>query len=172
MEQKRKEIESLEKRLSVIRFIAISLCVIMVFSSSWLAKNVFAYEIEETKTVKEPYQYVVGTVSTYVCYTTDYGDKYHARGCGYLWKSSNQTTVYQAEKNGYAPCSQCTPTQKTTLEITEKRYREVERTVTITEEPKLLVLLIGLGTITLIYYVSTIGLKKRIDELKTFEKVR
>ena len=171
MEQKRKEIESLETRLSVIGFIAISLCVIMVFISPWLGANVFAYEIEETKTIEEPYKYVVETVSTYVCYTTEYGDRYHARGCGYLWNSSYKTTVYHAKKDGYRPCSQCNPTEKTTLEITETRYREVEQTETITKEPKVLVWLIGTCIIVLIYHVSTIGLKKRIDDLYEFEEV-
>ena len=165
MEQKQKELDRLETRLGVIRLIAVSLCIIMVFSSSWLAKNVFAREIKETYTVEEPYEYVTGTISTYVCYTTTYGEKYHAKGCGSLWNSSHKTTVYQAEKRGYDPCSKCTPTEKTTLELKETRYREVERTKTVTKEPKILVWLIGSCSIVLIYYVSTIGLKKRIKEL-------
>lgn len=167
MEDKRKERESLETRLSIIRFIAIALCVVMVFVSPWLGENVFAYEVEETEIVEESYEHVIGTVSTYVCYTTEYGDKYHARSCGYLWNSSYETTVYEAEKDGYGACSQCTPREKTTIELTETRYREVEETEKVTKEPKVLVWLVGTGAIVLIYYVSTIGLKKRIDELSS-----
>ena len=165
MEQKKKELDSLEKRLSVIQIITVSLCIILLLSSSWLGKNVFAYEIEEKKTIKEPYEYITGTVSTYVCYTTTYGEKYHAKSCGSLWNSSYKTTVYQAEKRGYDPCSKCTPTEKTTLELTETRYREVELTETITKEPDFLVWIVGTCAIILIYYVSTKDLKKRINEL-------
>ena len=171
MRDKRKEIESLETRLSAIGFIAISLCVIMVFVSPWLGANVFAYEIEETKTIEEPYKCVVETVSTYVCYTTEYGDRYHARGCGYLWNSSYKTTVYQAKKDGYGACSQCTPTEKTTLELKETRYREVEQTETITKKSTVWIWLISTGVIVLIYYMSTAELKKRIHDLYEFEEV-
>ena len=172
MENNRKKIDSLETRLSVIRFIAIALCVVMVFVSPWLGENVLAYEVEETNMVTERYEQVVGTVSTYVCYTTEYGDKYHARGCGYLWNSSYKTTVYQAKTDGYGACSQCTPTEKTTLELKETRYREVEQTETITKKPTVWIWLISTGVIVLIYYMSTAGLKKRIHDLYGFEEDR
>lgn len=160
-----KKLTALEKRLSIIRFIAVVLCIVLVCASSWLGENVFAYEIQETKTIREPYKYVTDTIHTYVCYTTTYGDMYHARGCGYLWNSSHETTVYQAEKRGYEPCSKCTPKEKTVLEVTETRYKDVEQTYTVTKEPTTLVWLVGTGGIILLYYISTIGLKKRINNL-------
>ncbi|GEM_PF-4213038 len=41
-----------------------------------------------------------------VCYVTDYGNSYHKSGCRYL-RSSNKTTMYEAERMGYKPCSVC-----------------------------------------------------------------
>jgi len=42
-----------------------------------------------------------------ICYTTNYGECYHAAGCGYLWNSSHKTSVYQAKRRGFEPCSRC-----------------------------------------------------------------
>ena len=50
-------------------------------------------------------------VNTYICYTTDYGECYHAEYCQYLYNSANKTTVYQADKN-FRDCSKCNPIQK------------------------------------------------------------
>ena len=167
MDEKQTERKILEKKLTIIQAIVVALCFLWVFASSWLGEGVFAYEVTKTKTVKESYEYVTGTVSTYVCYTTRYGDCYHAGYCGYLWNSSYKTTVYQAEKQGYDPCSKCTPTERTVLELTETRYRDVEKTETITKEPSLTVWIIGTCGIVLVYRVSTKGLRKRIDSLNT-----
>ena len=162
MEQKREE---LEWRLMIIRLITIALCILLLISSSWLAKTVFSYEVEHTKMVEEPYEYVVDRVQTYVCYTTTYGSKYHAAGCSYLWNSAHETTVYQAKNRGYGACSKCTPREQTVYEITEIRYQQVEQIETVTEEPTMAVRVIGLTSIVLIYYISTIWLRKRIREL-------
>ncbi len=42
-----------------------------------------------------------------VCYTTTYGDSYHASYCGSLYASSHKTTVFNARRNGYKDCSKC-----------------------------------------------------------------
>jgi hypothetical protein len=42
-----------------------------------------------------------------VCYTTTYGDCYHASYCGSLYASSHKTTVFDARRNGYRDCSKC-----------------------------------------------------------------
>ena len=162
MEQ-RKEIAALESRVRWVRLIALSLCVVWVLCSILLGGSVFAYEVEETKIVEEPYEYVTGTVSTYVCFTTTYGEKYHARSCGSLWNSSHETTVYQAEQEGYSPCSLCTPYEETTLVLTETRYREVEWTETVTKEPKLLVWVIGTSAIILVYKIVYVIVKRKGD---------
>lgn len=44
-----------------------------------------------------------------VCYTTDYGEMYHADGCQYLYNSKNETTVYAAKAAGYGDCGACEP---------------------------------------------------------------
>lgn len=47
-----------------------------------------------------------------VVYVTDTGECYHRKGCSYL-KSSNRTTVEEAEARGYRPCSRCDPDVRT-----------------------------------------------------------
>ena len=47
-------------------------------------------------------------VDTYICYTTDTGECYHASYCQYLSQSRHQTTVYKATRN-YRSCSRCNP---------------------------------------------------------------
>ena len=42
-----------------------------------------------------------------ICYTTTYGNHYHASYCGSLYASRHKTTVYDAKKNGYYDCSKC-----------------------------------------------------------------
>ena len=118
-----------------------------------IASNIFSYEVTTTKTVDVPktehYTEYAGTVSTYVCYTTTYGDCYHAEYCGSLWNSRHKTTVYHAEKAGYYPCSKCTPTQKTTVTLYENKTKTVitqeTKTETETKEPVLFVILITVG---------------------------
>lgn len=41
-----------------------------------------------------------------VCYVTNTGSCYHKLSCGYL-RSVNETTMYQAEMDGYRPCTYC-----------------------------------------------------------------
>ena len=42
-----------------------------------------------------------------ICYTTTYGDCYHASYCGSLYASSHKTTVFDAKRSGYKDCSKC-----------------------------------------------------------------
>ena len=83
----------------------------------------FPYEIK--KRTLEYYDAKGAPISTYVCYTTEYGDCYHAKYCGYLWNSSYKTTVYEARENGYFKCSKCTPNVATTYypTVTKSRYK-------------------------------------------------
>jgi hypothetical protein len=59
------------------------------------------------------------TVNTFICYTTDHGNKYHADYCQYLWNSSNLTTVYMAKRSGYSSCSACSPYIEKQIEVYE-----------------------------------------------------
>lgn len=81
-------------------------------------------EVEITETVKTKKK-------TYVCYVTVTGECYHSEKCHYVNKNAKKTNVYQAEKNGYRGCSNCTPEEKIKVivdkEITkyvEKEFRE------------------------------------------------
>lgn len=58
---------------------------------------------------------------TYICYTTNNGDLYHAATCVYL-NTSYETTIYEACRD-YKRCTHCNPSieqYKTT--ITERNY--------------------------------------------------
>ncbi len=156
----RKRRDDADNKIRVARWAAILLCVLMLGMASWLAENWFSYEVTTWKTKKDPYEYVIGKVNTYVCYTTLYGECYHASGCGSLWNSSFKTTVYEAEQRGYRSCSKCTPTQRTTLTLTETRYRDVKYSVTETTEPEVEVWLCGTALIILGYFVVTIPAKR------------
>ena len=92
-----KKYSEAKERIVSIRYNIITLIILLAFFANPLAK-LFSYEVTEDVTVKKKYQYQVGSVDTYVCYTTEYGYCYHAKECGYLWNSSNKTTVYEARK--------------------------------------------------------------------------
>ena len=153
-DERKRKIGNIELAKFIIGFAAFCMGFILVFSSSWLAKHVFSYEVKESYVSQEAYDHIVGTVDTYVCYTTDYGEKYHAAGCGSLWNSSHKTTVYHAQKRGYDPCAKCTPTERTVADIVETRYRDVEQTRTVTKTPTLRVFFVGVGSIAVVSAVS------------------
>lgn len=169
----RERIDADETCLSIVKFIAVVLVAILVFGSSWMAENWFAYERTELQEIEEPYEYVVDRIQTYVCYVTRTGECYHEGSCGYL-KSKIETTVYEAKQRGYRACSRCEVTERTTLEIKETRYKTVTKTVTETVEPKWPVFLGGSGIVAVFYFVTAIPAKKRVEEaqreLKEYEK--
>ena len=165
MEQRNKELNTLETRLSTIQLIVVALCLIFGFFSIWLGENIFAYEVEKTKTVEEPYEYVIDEIWDYTCYTTTYGSCYHESGCGYLHSSSIKTNVADAKNNNYRACSRCDPPTDIPVIITETRYRTVTKTEIETKEPSLLIWIIGTCAIIFVYNASTKDLKKRINEL-------
>ena len=144
-----------ESRISSICSIFIMIILALTFFASPIAEEFFSYEVTEYVTKKEAYQHPVGTVDTYVCYTTRYGKCYHARSCGSLWNSSYKTTVYEAKEDGYRACSKCTPSEKITLTLTETKYRDVTETVTVTKEPALQVWFCGTGILIVVYFVLT-----------------
>lgn len=163
----RDRLDKLETRLSIIKLVAIALCIILIFSLNWLSESVFSHQVLKEYTTQEPYEYISGVVLTYVCYTTTYGASYHADYCGYLWNSSHKTTVYEAEQSGYAPCSKCTPYQKT--EITLKNYgvKEIRHTEWETKPAsKFPIWLLGTGGVGLFYFLSTVCIKRKINALR------
>ena len=166
MELEEKKIEALEKALTVVKYISVALLILLVCCSSWLAKTVFAYQEAETITVKERYSYTVGTVNTYVCYTTEYGDCYHAKGCGSLWNSQYKTTVYQAKERGYSACSKCTPKERTTYDIVETGYKDVQKTEYITKEPTFAVWAIGTVIVLVFNFLAIYIIRYKIDDLQ------
>lgn len=77
------------------RTVSISLLVIflsLVIPFTFLFNNCLRHEVNGLHTI---------------CYTTRYGECYHAVDCGYLHSSSYKTNVYNAKKNGYRDCSRC-----------------------------------------------------------------
>ena len=122
----RQRIDKTETAIAWTKIVLYILIFFMIFFSIYMAEKWFAYDVIEEKTRQEAYEYPTGTVSTYICYTTTYGDHYHAKDCGSLWNSAYKTTVYQAEKRGYKNCSKCEPWEKTTLTLTETRYKDVK----------------------------------------------
>lgn len=153
-----------ERRITSIRNIIIAISIAWAILAVPLAK-LFSYEVTEDVTESEEYQYLVGTFQTYVCYITEYGNCYHAKECGYLWNSSYKTTVYEAKEAGYQSCSKCTPTLKTTLALTETRYRDVAKTKIVVKEPVFLVWLCGTGCLIAVYFVLTIKPRKQRAEV-------
>lgn len=64
-------------------------------------------------------------IDTYICYTTKTGECYHAAYCGYLYRSSYETTVYEAKKKNYRSCSRCNPCQdryETSIIVKKRNY--------------------------------------------------
>ncbi|WP_407384988.1 hypothetical protein [Ruminococcus sp.] len=87
-------------RITRITKVIITFCIILFFVSTILLGR-FVFVTEEEISHEEP----IGGKET-ICYTTDTGDYYHKISCGYL-KSINKTTQYNAEMDGYLPCSAC-----------------------------------------------------------------
>lgn len=137
-EKLNEKINSLKVVTTWVRLATIALVVILLCSLSWLAEDVYA----------QPYQ-----ISTYVCYTTQYGDCYHADYCGSLWNSSYKTTVYHAQQQGYRFCSRCSPYEQTTITL---------------EEPasKWLIFLVGGSGIVLVYFMTTAFIQTKIKNIK------
>lgn len=137
-----------EKRISVLFKITIALCIALMFFAEPLAERFFSFEVTET-------------IDTYVCYTTTYGTRYHAGGCGYLWNSSHETTVYYAEKHNYSPCTKCTPTESITLKLTEKFYWNITKTKMSKTSPNFMIWLCGTCCLFVGYYGLTITPRKK-----------
>ena len=61
-------------------------------------------------------------VDTYICYTTDTGECYHAKYCQYLRESAHETNVYKAKKRGYRSCSRCSPNEERYATTYQERH--------------------------------------------------
>ena len=162
-----KRLDKLETRLSRIRLVAIVLCIILILSLNWLSESVFAHQVCNEYTTQEPYEYVSGSVWTYVCYTTTYGSCYHADYCGYLWSSSHKTTVYEAERRDYDPCSQCTPYEETEIILKNYGFRDVKHTEWGTEPAsKFWIWSLGTAGIWGLYFLVILRTKKQLNALR------
>jgi hypothetical protein len=161
------QIKKLERWASILGAFLLIMLFLMCGICMWLAENVFAYEVVEEKTKSEAYQHYIGEVDTYVCYTTTYGDCYHADYCGSLWNSKHETTVYEAKKDGYSSCSKCSPYEPTTLTLTETRYRDVSYKENTEKHPTFITCVVGYGLLFLLYVCVARPLDKKIDEAKT-----
>lgn len=95
--QSEMKINAQKKRFIV--FTTISVFILLIILTYLLGTFVFVKEIPYTREEITNGQDVV-------CYLTDTGDCYHKRNCSFLY-SVNETTMYQAEKEGYYPCSYC-----------------------------------------------------------------
>lgn len=65
-------------------------------------------------------------VETYVCFVNDNGSHYHSPYCSYTKNESKQTTIYEAQKEGYRFGNCCNlfrnETFETTLYLREQNY--------------------------------------------------
>ena len=151
--------------LSIINIATVIFVLLLIFGSSWMAKNWFAYEKTTQRNVKEPYTHVIN-LETYVCYITRTGECYHEDGCSYL-KSKIETTVYRAKMRGYRACSRCDPPdagERTAKYAYETRYREVTKTEVEIVEPEAAVFYGGCGILLALYLAITIPLKNSIKK--------
>jgi hypothetical protein len=166
-----KRILDLDKKVMRVWYIFLAIGLAVCLLAIHLAENQLCYTVYETKTKTEPYEYKIGEVWTYECYTTRTGECYHAECCQYL-KSKRETTVYEAERAGYRACSRCEPDKAKLLKLTETRYREVEYQEEIIKKPRLLLCAIGLFPVVAGYYIVSAPAKKKhkeaLDELDTF----
>lgn len=159
------------KRIDNIQIIVNVLFAVLLaavfLSSGWLAKNVFNYEEIKEYNKIETYSEPTGEIiETFVCYTTLYGDCYHSSECGSLWNSSFETTVYEAVKDGYKPCSKCEPTEKTEYIVIEKKHNIIKCVERIEKHPIIEVFVCGSSSLLALYILTTIIInKKREDSL-------
>lgn len=157
--------ERLETVQSFVILLFVFLIIGLSFGSVWLAKNVYSYEVKTEEIVLEKYNYPTGEkINTFVCYTTTYGDCYHAEDCRYLWNSSHKTDVYTAQRQGFIACSMCSPTEKKTIEITETRYREVTKEKIEEKHPTALLFILGLIPLLAVFIPLLIFIKRKLKE--------
>ena len=141
------------ERNKKLLIVAVVLYFFVIVLSAWLGESVFAYEVEKTKTVKEPYEHIVDVTWNYTCYTTTYGECYHESGCQYLHSSSHKTNVADAIDDGYRACSKCDPPRELPVVVKETRYKTVTKTETETKEPTAIVWIVCTGVYVSIWYV-------------------
>lgn len=165
----------LKKLMLVARIITgVLLAAVLVFSG-YLTEALFSYDVISQKTREVPYD-VSTSVSTFVCYTTTYSSCYHAKHCASLWNSAVETTVYEAKQKGYSACSKCTPRKKTTLALTETRYKTEQYSVRETKTPSTFIIWLGCtATVIACYFFLTlpvrIMIRKNNRELEAIAKL-
>lgn len=85
------QISQSEKNLSWKRIVAVCSMILCIVLYIFFLTTVFSEKVD-----------------TYICYTTDTGECYHASYCQYLSQSRHKTTVYKATRS-YRSCSRCNP---------------------------------------------------------------
>lgn len=117
-------------RYTTMRILTVMVALIIFVIGYYVLLNIF-FTKEVTTTVYDE-EIEIEKIDTYVCYTTRTGVCYHSKHCQYISKSSKETTVYEAEHKGYAPCSRCTPRYPATIDIervimTPREQSEIKR---------------------------------------------
>lgn len=154
----------LKHRLFVVNVLFLLLVCLSVFSSGWLAENIFNYETLEERVKTKSYEIPVAEIDTYICYTTQYGECYHASGCGSLWNSSYRTTEYEARKNGYRPCSRCELTEETYFIITETKQEDIHYFITVEHYPRTAVIIGCVSSLLAVYVVIILIFRRKIKK--------
>ena len=105
MKEKYTTIRILAALVAIFIFVVVYIATLKIFFTKEIQITVYDEHIEVEK------------INTYICYVTRTGKCYHSQRCQYIGKSSTETTVYEAEQNGYSACSRCTPRSEATLEV-------------------------------------------------------
>lgn len=156
---KRKRIDNIQIIVNVLFAVFLAA---LLFSSGWLAKNIFNYEeIREYNNIETYTEPTGEIIETFVCYTTLYGECYHSAECGSLWNSSFETTVYEAVNDGYKPCSKCEPTEKTEYIVTEIKHNVTKCVERIEKHPIIEVFVCGSSSLLALYILTTIIINKK-----------
>ena len=142
----------MKEKHNKVRIIAALITIVFLVGSYFVLLNLFFTEEIELTLYDERVE--IEEIDTYVCYTTRTGECYHSGRCQYIRKSSYETTVYEAEQNGYSPCSKCTPRVKTTLMLehiikTPRQQTEIKRNYVV---PAIISIIIAIACYKLIVY--------------------
>lgn len=76
-------------------------------TSSTTTQNKTASTISPTSNTTTTSTTTVKNTNSAIVYVTKTGNKYHKSNCSYLKKSKIQTTLSEAQSQGYTPCSKC-----------------------------------------------------------------
>ncbi len=166
MSFKKKAVGAFEQKIDKYSLI-ISIVICLLIAAVIL---VFAYQISEKKNEDYIDDHTF-FVNTYVCYVTDYGSKYHAEHCQYLYNSSNKTNVYRAKMSGYTSCSKCEPNQKIRVKVfdSDGDTPPMETKDVMASTCTILVFAVVFGTLYLRELIKKIYFSRRRNKLNAKE---